>query len=271
MKQPSVVFAAFVALGLVAFVSAQPTAPGHLPLARRDLPENERGLVSGYLAPEDRPDSLALLPPPPAAQSPAFRADEEAFRAAKAKRTPERLALATADANLRFPAALAAFAPSLGISPSEQDTPHLVTLLRRSLTDAGLATYAAKNHYQRVRPFALYEESCCTVEQEPILKKDGSYPSGHAAIGWAWALILTELAPERANLLLQRGHDFGVSRMICGVHWQSDVEAGRLVGAAVVARLHADPVFLAQLIEAKREIEAARPKRAGSPPDLPSK
>jgi len=37
------------------------------------------------------------------------------------------------------------------------------------------------------------------------------------------------------------------SAPICGVHWQSDVDAGRLIGAAVVARLHADPVFRVQL------------------------
>ena len=36
---------------------------------------------------------------------------------------------------------------------SEQATPNLNMLLRRTLTDAGLATYKAKNHYQRTRPF----------------------------------------------------------------------------------------------------------------------
>ena len=61
--------------------------------------------------------------------------------------------------------------------------------------------------------------------------------------------------------LVPLGYDFGQSRVICGVHWQSDVDAGRLIGAAVVARLHADPVFRVQLDEAKRELAAARRKR----------
>jgi acid phosphatase (class A) len=73
-------------------------------------------------------------------------------------------------------------------------------------------------------------------------------------------LILAGLAPDKANALLQRGHAFGDSRMVCGVHWQSDLEAGRLVGAAAVARLQADPVFQAQAQLAKAEIDAARAK-----------
>ena len=51
---------------------------------------------------------------------------------------------------------------------------------------------------------------------------------------------------------------FGTSRYICGAHWRSDVEAGRLVGAATVSRLHDDPVYRAQQALARKEIEAAR-------------
>ena len=88
-----------------------------------------------------------------------------------------------------------------------------------------------------------------------MLAKDGSYPSGHASLGWAWGLILAEMAPERANALVARGQAFGQSRVICGVHWQSDVTQGRIIGAATVARLHADPVFRAQ-------VDAAGSRRA---------
>jgi acid phosphatase (class A) len=60
---------------------------------------------------------------------------------------------------------------------------------------------------------------------------------------------------------------FGQSRIVCGVHWKSDVEAGRVVGAAVVARLHAEPVFAAQLAAARKEVAAARAAGAKSPLD----
>jgi acid phosphatase (class A) len=88
--------------------------------------------------------------------------------------------------------------------------------------------------------------------------KQGSYPSGHAATGWAWALVLAELEPERADALLKRGMSFGESRIVCRVHFASDVEAGRLVGAAVVARLHRNPAFLADLKQARVELAKAR-------------
>jgi hypothetical protein len=90
--------------------------------------------------------------------------------------------------------------------------------------------------------------------------EDGSYPSGHTAIGWAWALILTEIAPDRADAILARGRAFGESRVVCNVHWHSDVVEGRFVGAAAVARLHADPAFRADMEAAKLEVTAVRAK-----------
>jgi membrane-associated phospholipid phosphatase len=35
----------------------------------------------------------------------------------------------------------------------------------------------------------------CTPELDAALRKDGSYPSGHVAIGWGWALILAKSRP----------------------------------------------------------------------------
>ena len=129
--------------------------------------------------------------------------------------------------------------------------------MRRTLADAGRSTYKAKEAYMRVRPFVMLEEESCVPEAEAMLSNDGSYPSGHAAVGWTWGLLLTGLAPEKADTLLQRGHAFAESRRICGVHWQSDVDAGRLMGAATYARLQSDPVFVAQSMLAKKEIESA--------------
>ncbi len=166
--------------------------------------------------------------------------------------------MAADDTILKFPKAAEVFSCALDLPISQESTPHLNMLLRRTLTDAGLSTYAAKDHYKRVRPFVAIKEPTCAPAEEPSVVKDPSYPSGHAAVGWAWSLVLTELAPERADLLLARGHAFGQSRMICGMHWQSDVDSGRQVGAAAVARLQSDPEFRAQLNAARSEISAAR-------------
>ena len=129
-------------------------------------------------------------------------------------------------------------------------------ILRRTLADAGLSTYGAKNHYQRARPFMVNNTAICTPDDEAGLRKDGSYPSGHTAIGWAWALILAEVFPDKADLIFERGKQFGISRNVCNVHWHSDVVYGRMMGAATVAMLHSNTDFMVDLKAAKEEIKA---------------
>lgn len=244
--------------GLAACATAKPPAAALPPVAAEEVGEVRpgTGILKGYLKPEELPDSLALLPPPPERRSARFEADMEAFRAAPGETDTARWALAASDADLSSPAQ--SFAAILGITIDSTATPNLAMLLRRSLTDAGLATYRAKDHYQRVRPYAANNRHTCYAKDEEAARSDGSYPSGHTSIGWTLALIFTELAPDKADALLQRGYDFGQSRVVCRYHWQSDVDAGRIVGAAVFARLQADPVFRQQLDLARAEVAAAR-------------
>ncbi len=225
------------------------------------------GVLNGYLDRKQLPNALALLPPPPADGSAAAAADLAAWRDSRALRDTPRWAVATRDAELRFPAAGRTFSCALDAPISAEATPHLNTLLRRTLADAGLSTYTANDHYNRVRPFIALKEPSCSAAEEPRLVKDGSYPSGHAALGWAWGLVLASIAPERADALMQRAHAFGQSRMVCGVHWQSDVDAGRTMGAAAFARLQSDPTYSAQLALARGELAALRAKGARSTED----
>ena len=253
----------------VAVLSACSTSPP-TPVAPTDaatIGEVRPGLLKGYLDRTVLPNSLALVPPPPDAGSPAFAADEAAYRVTRPLLKGPRGVLAANDARLTFPAVTEAFSCAAGLDITERATPHLYTLIRRTLVDAGLATYSAKEHYQRKRPFVQFKDASCTPEEDARLAKDGSYPSGHGALGWAWGLVLAELMPERADALIQRGYAFGQSRVICGVHWQSDVDAGRVVGAAAVARVHSDPVFQAQMHSAAGEIPAARAAGLGSTSD----
>lgn len=249
-----------VAIALACLVIIAACASYETPSKPAAVPEIRPGLLAGYLASNALPNSLALLPPPPAEGSTAFSLDEEIYRETRTLRGTPRWALATEDADLRFPQAAGTFSCALDAPITQEETPHLYVLLRRTLTDAGLSTYSAKNHYKRPRPFAVLKEASCTPDQEKHLRKDGSYPSGHTAIGWAWALILCEVDPAHTDAILARGLAFGQSRVICGVHWESDVIEGRLVGAGAVARLHADPAFRADLEAAKAELAAVHAK-----------
>lgn len=243
-----------VAAGAALAVSAC-TSPVKPP---ESVPEIAPGFLKGYLRVELLPDSRVLLPPPPAAGDAAFASDEEAYRSRRALRGSPRWGLAIQDADLKFPDVTGTFSCAVNGPLTPEATPRLYQLLRRSATDAGRAMNAAKDHYKRPRPFMQYDETSCTPQGEPALRRNGSYPSGHTAIGWAWALILAEVAPDRADTILGRGYAFGQSRVVCGVHWQSDVDAARVVSAGVVARLHADPLFAADLAAGKEEFAAAR-------------
>jgi acid phosphatase (class A) len=222
------------------------------------VPEIRSGFLAGYLPTELLPDSLALLPSPPAAGSAALALDEEFSRKSLDLRGTLRWMLAAEDADLMFPHAADTFSCALGAAITEQNAPHLYMLLRRSLADFGLSTYAAKKQYSRVRPFAVNKAPICTPLEETHLVADGSYPSGHTAVGWGWALILSEIAPDLTDAILARGRAFGQSRVVCNVHWESDVIEGRFMGAATGARLHADAAFLADLEAAKVELAGVR-------------
>lgn len=214
----------------------------------------------GYLDPKALPDSLALLPPPPAAGTAAKAADEEAFKAGLAA-PAERQALAASDADLSSWAHIVgSFEAIVGTSLSDGSKPHTEMLLRRTISDAALSTYKAKNHYQRVRPFVENNGTTCRPQDEPSLRKDGSYPSGHTAIGWMLALALTDLVPAKQDALLQRGYDFGQSRVVCRAHWMTDTVSGRTISAATFARLQSDPTFKAQRELARAELAKALPK-----------
>jgi acid phosphatase (class A) len=113
------------------------------------------GILAGYLSRKELPNSLAMLPSRPVAGSAALALDEEVSRKSLDLHGTPRWMLAAEDADLTFPHAAGTFSCALTAPITEQDTPHLYMLMRRSLTDAGLSTYVAKDQYNRTRPFAV--------------------------------------------------------------------------------------------------------------------
>lgn len=235
-----------------------PSKPQPQAQAAKPIPELRPGVLAGYLPMGGAPNSLAIVPPPPAPGSAAQARDDAAAKAAVAIQGTPRWNVAIQDADLKFPAAAETFSCPLDVKISPETTPRLYTLLRRTLADSGLSTYPTKNKYQRARPFTVSNTPICTPAEEAALRKDGSYPSGHSAIGWGWALILTQVAPDRADAILSRGRAFTQSRVVCNVHWTSDTEEGRMMGSATVAKLQGNADFLADVEAARAELTAAR-------------
>lgn len=253
-----------VALLAAVLVAGCSTTPATDAAGKRPVAELAPGIPQGYLAKTALPDSLDLLPAPPAPGSAAMAFDEAMHAQAVTMRGSARWQLAVLDADLASDRAIDAFQCTLGIPVDAQQTPRLQQMLQRILVDAAYSTEGAKRKYQRVRPFVAHGEAMCTPDQDKELRADGSYPSGHTALGWAYALVLAQVDPGRADRFIVRGRAYGESRMVCNVHWQSDVIAGRVMGAATVAHLQSVPEFVEDVGIARAEI--ARSRSSGTVP-----
>lgn len=198
-------------------------------------------------------DATVFIPPPPAAGGALELAEREIVRGPW---SAERRAQALAD-NAIDP--FAAFDSVLGENFTAANFPATVALLTRTARAAGLAGEPVKQRYQRPRPFVSDSSITPCIPDDERLRASFSYPSGHAALGFGWALVLAELVPARADAIIDRGRDFTVSRVVCGVHYPSDIDAGRIVAAAAVARLHNDPDFQREFAAARAELAAAYP------------
>lgn len=201
----------------------------------------------------------ALVLPPPPAEGSAIDRDDVAAALARQQVDAQRRQQAELDGGLLYDR----FAEALG-QPIRRDTlPALLLLLNRAEKQVGAPAFAAKDLYRRPRPYQRLElgQVCGrtgTSKPDPDASKRTSYPSGHSAYGWTAALVLARVAPDKAGALLQRASDYAESRVICGMHFPSDVEAGRQLATAVVAQLDQLPEFQRDLARARAELAAAR-------------
>jgi acid phosphatase (class A) len=219
---------------------------------------------AGYLAPAQLPDAARLVGPPPAEATGTLAGDLQTYHATRALNGSERWALAVRDADYGPGPMMRAFSCALGVSLTPDKAPALNRLLGRLAVDADTDEHAAKKTYRRPRPFLADGGPIC-VAPEDWLKKGFSYPSGHAAYGWSAGLVLAEIAPDRSGDVLARARSYGESRVVCGVHYESDIAAGREVGAAVFSALQDDPAFKADLEAARAELARLRAAPAGQP------
>lgn len=217
--------------------------------------------AQGYLTPESTPDGMRVLPPPPRPGGPVAAADRAVFAATRRLAGSPRWRAATSDVSTE---AFEHFACALGAQLSPASAPALARLLDRAGT-AGVVD-PVKQFYRQPRPYIGSKAAICQP-RTAALAANGDYPSGHAAGGWMEALILAELAPDRATAILARGRAFGESRVVCGSHSLSAVQAGWLAGAAATAALHGSAAFRADLEAARAELTQVR-RNAPAPDSL---
>lgn len=223
---------------------------------------SSRAFEGGYI---DRAgfDVTSALPDAPTEGTDRYELDREIFRHTRALDNTPRWAMAVNDVQLDATHMLADFSCAAGITLSPASAPRLVRLLTKASRDTDAESGIAKKHFKRLRPFKIDSGPICEPASDVANSYD--YPSGHTTQGWTWALILAELLPERAQAILARGRAFGESRIVCGVHNASAVEAGRTSAAATLSVIRARPAYRDDFAAAQDEINGLR--ATGAKPD----
>ena len=189
------------------------------------------------------PDMVKWCPAPPDTTSAQFAYDiTQYFWGKQMRQNKERADIAIRDAVYGLDCIIREFSEPFGLKISKEETPEIYKVLREGTATCDSICTLPKRYYMRKYP-----------ADEPNLKKNGSFPSGHTLLGWSSALLLSEINPDRADTLLARGLMYGESRVIVGAHWQSDVDAARLAASAAYARLHTSERFLEQMRLAREE------------------
>lgn len=230
------------ALALLLAVAA--TAPGH-------------AADPVYIQP-GQVDLIKVLPPAPAPGSPTTVEDFRILRELQASRTPEEIKAAEADV-LR---SLDRFSAAVGTNLSSTAAPVANAVFDRAWNQAYTQVAAVKDYWNRERPYLVNPAVRLAVAPE----NTPSYPSGHATYGTLTAILLAAIVPEKAGVIFDRGAQFGVERLIGGVHYPSDVEAGHIAGSILAVELLRSAAFQADLARAAAEVRAA----LGLPPLTPA-
>jgi len=195
----------------------------------------------------DRSAELStLLAPPPALNSEIQKTELAELHQWQQTRTAEMVAYAQADQKIN----VFRFADILGAQFTSANLPLTDALFVKAINTSELLTKEAKKFFNRPRPFVSDTSLKPTLDHPP----NASYPSGHSTGGNLFAILLANMIPEKSAEIFARGQAFAQNRVIGGVHYPSDIAAGRICATIVADRLFANPDFQKDFAAAKAEL-----------------
>ena len=194
-------------------------------------------------------DAARFLPPPPAQDSVRTQEELEELRHLAAVTSAERKAAATRDSQDETPDI---FNSVIGFDIATR--PQTKKLLQIVVDEEEPDTKAAKAFFHRLRPYAA-DTSLSTCETKRPGKPANSYPSGHSTLGFAMGVVLAQVMPDKAQDILARSKEYAENRLICGVHYRSDITAGQQFGTVLALRLMEKPAFQQQIAAAQAELK----------------
>jgi acid phosphatase (class A) len=196
-------------------------------------------------------DLQALIPNAPADGAQDQKTELGVLHLLESSRTPQDVAAAKADENDED---LFLYKSVLGDRFNAQALPVTAGVGVHVENEASVAGGILKTFFQRARPYNA-DKSLHPVCQ--LTDVANSYPSGHALVGYLEGFVLAEIVPEKRAEILARADDFAHNRLVCGVHYPSDVEAGRKVAYMVFGYMLATPRFQRDLAAARAETRVA--------------
>lgn len=204
-----------------------------------------------FLLPE-QVNMSAILPAPPADPS----ADIAELKRVQSSRTEAQIALAKRD---DADESMFVFADVLGEKFKKESLPLTGLLSDHVRYDASPIVRVAKGHFHRPRPFHFDAEvkPVCKANAFDPAKANFAYPSGHGTVGYIEALVLIQMLPEKREAILARADAYAYNRVVCGVHYPSDLPASKATAYAMMGLLMNNPFFQKELAAAKTELRSA--------------
>ena len=229
---------------------------GYITVTAQTEPQYKPSIDQLYLTVDEVPNAVYWLPAPPEPGTTQFTHDINQYYWGKAQRLDSaRAQKAIDEVVFETTDMVRLFSPAFGMEISKEKTPAIFKVLHRAMMTIRLSASKPKATYGRMRPYVRFNEPTLFAGDEEELRETGSYPSGHTVRGWGMALLLCEINPDAQNELFKLGYEWGQSRVIAGYHWQSDVDASRMLAAASYARLHACEEFLKDMADARKEFK----------------
>src|SRR3954468_10461965 len=194
-------------------------------------------------------DPARLLPPPPAPGSARAKAELDEVKAIMASRTPAMLEAARHDDGDEKPDMFqAALGPSLDLAK----LPATSKLLNDVAQEEDPGSRPAKDFFHRDRPWIVDLSLTPCVPGKPT-QAHASYPSGHATRSYSMGIVLASLVPSKAQAIMARAAEFAENRLVCGMHFRSDIVAGQALGTIIALDLMQNPAFKVEFEAAKAE------------------
>jgi acid phosphatase (class A) len=190
---------------------------------------------------------IANIPPPPADDSIAGKADLETLLQIQKDRTEEQKNRAQIIAD-HTPFLMGAKA--FGDWFTAENLPITYQFFRDIHRSAHPFMLGAKHAFERPRPY--YRDD--RIEPSISFPPNSSYPSGHSAQGGLWKEFLATAFPEHRAVFEEHARETMWARILAGVHFPTDTQAGYYLGETIAKHLlEADDVSEA-LEQVRQEI-----------------